>query len=155
MKYGLDKQTVRWTENWLNGWSQRVVTSNTKSSWRPVVSSVPQGSILEPVLVNIFINGLDNGAECTLKKFADDTKLGRVADTPDGCAAIWRELSKLEKWANWNVMKFSKGKCQALPLGRNNPLHQYRLGADWLESILAEQALGVLANSRLTMTVSL
>jgi len=69
------------------------------------------------VLVNIFINDLDNGAECTLKKFADDTKMGGLAATTEGCAAIWRELNKLEKRANWILMKFSKGKFPSPALG--------------------------------------
>jgi len=55
-------------------------------------------------------------------------------DTPEGCAAIQRDLDRLESWAQRNLMKFKKGKCRLLPLGRNNPMHQYRLGSDMLES---------------------
>ncbi|KAK4806805.1 LOW QUALITY PROTEIN: hypothetical protein QYF61_005601, partial [Mycteria americana] len=142
MKYGLDEQTVRWIENWLNGWAQRVAISGTKSSWIPVTSGVAQGSILGPVLFNIFINDLDDGAECTLSKFAGDTKVGGVADMAEDRAAIQRDLNRLEKWADRNLMKFNKGKGKVLPLGRNNPRHQYMLGATQLECSSAEKDLG-------------
>ncbi|PKU47144.1 hypothetical protein llap_2584 [Limosa lapponica baueri] len=79
-------------------------------------------------------------------------KLGGVADTPEGCATIQQDLDRLESWAERNLMKFNKGKHRVLHLGRKKPLHQYRLGADLLESSSEEKDRGVLVDNRMTMS---
>ncbi|GAB0181306.1 mitochondrial enolase superfamily member 1 [Grus japonensis] len=122
LMYELDKQTVRWIENRLNGHG------------------------LED-LFNI-INNLDDGAECTLSN-ADDAKLGGVAERPECHSAIQRDLNRLEEWTDRNL---DKGKCKVLHSEMKNTVHQHMLRATQLESSLTEKDLGVLVDTRLNMS---
>ena len=74
-----------------------------------------------------------------LSKYADNTKLQGVANTPEGCAAIQQDLDRLERWAARNQIRFNKSKYRVLHLGRKNCIYQYRLGDDLLERSSAEK----------------
>ncbi|KAK4832423.1 hypothetical protein QYF61_023102, partial [Mycteria americana] len=103
------------------------------SSWRPIISDVSLGPIPCPALV---INDLDDRTpKCT-------TKLGVVTDTPNRQVAIQRDLERVQKWSNRNLIKFNNGNNPVLPLEKNNHMHQYKLGTNWVGSSFAEKALG-------------
>ncbi|KAK4830736.1 LOW QUALITY PROTEIN: hypothetical protein QYF61_013186 [Mycteria americana] len=126
-------------EQLADGLGSKSYVNGVTSGWWPVTSEVPQGSILGPVLFNVFINDLDTGIEYTLTKFADDIKLGGRVDSLEGREALQRDL---ESWAITNRMKCDKSKCRILHLGQGNPGSTYKLGDERLESSPVERGLG-------------
>lgn len=72
--HGLDGYTLLWVKKCLDYWTQIVVLNWVTSSWQAVMSAVIQGSVLRSVLFNVFMDGLDEGIECPLSKFATNTK---------------------------------------------------------------------------------
>jgi len=85
------------------------------------MNGIPQDSVLGPEIFNIFASDIDSGIECTLSKFADDTKLSDVVIKLEGKDAINRDLDRSQRWASVNLVKFNKAMCNVLHLGWVNP----------------------------------
>ena len=105
-----------------------------------------------PVLFNFYINDMDEGIECFLRKFTADTKLGRSVNLLERRKALQRDLDRLDQWVKVNGRRFNKAKCWVLHLGHNNPMQRDRLGEVWLESCPAEKYTEVLVSSWLNMS---
>uniref|UniRef100_A0A8C5MLW7 Reverse transcriptase domain-containing protein n=1 Tax=Leptobrachium leishanense TaxID=445787 RepID=A0A8C5MLW7_9ANUR len=143
-KNDLDENTCSWIENWLKDRVQRVVINGTFSRWTPVVSGVPQGSVIGPILFNLFINDLEIGIESHVSVFADDTKLGKVIQCEQDVTSLQRDLDRLGDWALKWQMRFNLDKCKVMHFGVKNTQAIYTLNGTELGKYKQEKDLGII-----------
>jgi hypothetical protein len=148
---GIRGNMLRWISDWLTDRKQRVIINGKFSGWRAVLSGVLQGSVLGPVLFNIFINDIDDEATLRqiLKKFADDTKVGQVIEQPADSAELQATLDRMFDWAQRWGMSFNVQKCHVMHVGRNNPHTEYTMNGEKLAATESEKDIGVIISSSL------
>ena len=101
--HGIDIDVINWIEKSLTHRRQRVIVDGEISNWKSVLSGVPQGSVLGPILCLIYINDLDDISSKVLK-FVDDTKLFRKVTNDTDKQSLQDDLDKLVKWSeNWQI----------------------------------------------------
>ena len=142
---------MKWITSWLIGRRQRVVLNGKFSSWADVLSGVPQGSVLGPLLFIIFINNLDMEVvgEVTISKFADDTKLAQTSVDTKGREELQSTLDNMVRCADRWGMQFNVAKCKVMHLGPKNVKHPYFMQGQQLEVTSEEKDLGVTTTDKL------
>ena len=128
--YGIRGKVYEWIRNFLLNRRQRVVLNNSKSTWSEVISSVPQGSLLGPILFILYINDLPDVISCVSKLFADDTKPYRSVDSYGDSNTIQMDLYELDNWSSSWQMKFNIQKCKVLHLGKKKKPRNFYLMFD-------------------------
>ena len=124
---GITGDVYNWITAWLQNRTQTVQVGAAESEASDVKSGVPQGSVLGPVLFDIFIDDLDECAELLeiLIKFADDTKgMKEIAGIEDK-EKLQQTLDKLVSWAETWGMQFNFPKCKIMHVGKKNPEYEY------------------------------
>ena len=131
--YGIKGSVLSWIRDFLTGRRQYVSVKGESSTWKDVVSGVPQGSVLGPVLVIIFINDLPEVVNSIVKIFADDTKLYNKDSNNDII-----HLGKIM------AIEIQCEECKTVHYGRNNQQYQYTMNFEDIESDSEEKDLGVI-----------
>jgi len=159
-KYGLDGNLIKWITAFLTNRRQRVVSGNTVSDWLPVLSGVPQGSVLGPTLFIIFINDLTDKICNHASLYADDTKLICGLDplqTAKISASLQNDINGIVDWTKTWHMELNISKCKVMHVGKKNPEITYTMNnysdnqPTPLLTTITERDLGITISSDLKL----
>ncbi len=128
--YGILGNILCWLKAFLVGRSQRVVVNGSASSWKPVTSGIPQGSVMGPILFVIFINDLPETVKSQIYLFADDTKIYSGISNLEDSEQLQDDLNKLQMWSNKWLLKFHPNKCKVASLGKRKVTSSYYMTDD-------------------------
>jgi hypothetical protein len=145
--YGIEGNLLRWFENFLTGRTQRVQFGGARSDLSDVPSGVIQGSVLGPLLFNIFIADLPNCIKTNIKQYADDCTLYKEVkkNDPEAANALQEDLDSVDAWCANNGMTLNALKCKVMDITHARSPHtpKYTIGGTELKYVETERLLGV------------
>ena len=154
--YGITKDIVAWVKEFLINRQQKVRIKDSYSTWHAVLSGIPQGSVLGPLLFVIYINDLPDEIEklAKISLFADDAKISKHIITEHDSKALQQALNTLTGWTEKWLLKLNVSKCQILSISRSNAIeYKYDITYNGTVSTLGRvhtmRDLGVLIDDKL------
>ena len=149
--YGIGGKTMKWIDAFLCFRQQRVVVNGVKSDWAPVVSGVPQGTVLGPLLFSLHINDIMSDIESEIRLFADDCVCYREIKDIEDTLKLQKDIDRLGIWARKWGMRFQPVKCNMMQLtNKHNKIQaSYTLEGTVLENVDGIKYLGVTITSDL------
>ena len=143
---------VNWVGDFLRGRVQSVKVNRKASQNIRVTSGVPQGSVLGPLLFNIFVNDIANNISSNVRLFADDCVIYKEIITANDESVVQRDLDEISKWVSKNEMELNISKCTYLRFGKGKKeeVRNYSIGGIQLKVVDNYKYLGVVFNKDLT-----
>ena len=159
--FNINGHLFKFLTNYLKNHTQFVALENVLSQPQNVLSGVPQGSILGPLLFLLFRNDISDGISdgTSMSLFADDTKIWRSMHNEADCSVLQDDITRLNNWCNQNKMKFHPGKYKVVSIISNPPKlfylnvlpmsqYSYQLGNNILNYEKCEKDLRIIVNSK-------
>jgi ribonucleases P/MRP protein subunit RPP40 len=149
--YKLNPLLINWIANYLSERSHRVVLNGEFSETESVLSGVPQGSVLGPLLFLLYINDLPESILSSLRLFADDGLLSKVITSASDAIVLQNDLKSCESWAEKWLLKYNVGKCETMRITRKRlPIvTDYLLNSQVLNVTEQYKYLGIQLDSKL------
>ena len=120
--YGICGQLLNWINAFLSDRKQQVVLNGETSQPQSVISGVPQGSALGPLLFLCYINDIPTVVKSNIKLYADDALLYRNINSEEDITILQQDLNSLSQWAKKWQMNFNPCKCECLRISNKSNL---------------------------------
>ena len=150
--YGINGNLLKWIEEFLIGRKMRVVLNESVTDWEKVLSGVPQGSVLGPLLFLLYVNDIPEVVKCSVRMFADDTKIWQVIRDEKDCLKLQEDLQSLEAWSEKWLLRFNAAKCKIMHMGRDSGAKYHLYDSNELKELKiteVERDLGILVSKHL------
>ena len=149
--HGIKGKLLNWIQSFLTNRKQRVIINGSQSDESAVISGVPQGSVLGPLLFLIYVSDIPGAISSSSLLFADDTKLYQPISDYRSFQQLQADIVILGHWSKLWQLNFNTKKSFILHLGKSNPCHAYHIGDDLLQPVKEHKdlAIGVLMDVNL------